>query len=231
VPGQDPFDEYADHYEETVDAAIGASGESAEFFARLKARMVRQHLGDDAARAILDFGCGTGGLTRALSELFPRAAIDGCDVSEGSIKEAQSRGSAPEVTFAVHAEDCLPQAPESYDAAVAACVFHHIPVDRRPFWAKELHRVLKRNGKLFLFEHNPRNPLTVRVVRRVPFDRDAELLLAGQAIDLLGQAGFTVGRPHYYFFFPNLLRALRPLEPFLSRLPIGAQYLTIGVRG
>lgn len=40
-----------------------------------------RHL-DIPIRRILDLGCGTGGLLRALGRLFPRAALQGVDVSE-----------------------------------------------------------------------------------------------------------------------------------------------------
>jgi hypothetical protein len=50
------------------------------------------------------------------------------------------------------------------------------------------------------------------------------LLQPGYARRLLQAAGFHAGSPHFYFFFPRALSRLRPLERFLARLPIGAQY-------
>ena len=93
---------------------------------------------------------------------------------------------------------------------------------------RELRRVLAPGGALFVFEHNPYNPLTVRVVRHVPFDEGVVLLRPHDTIRLMREAGFTTTRASFYFFFPGFLRALRPLEQAMSRIPLGAQYFVAG---
>jgi hypothetical protein len=70
------------------------------------------------------------------------------------------------------------------------------------------------------------NPLTRRVVRNTPFDEGVALLWPRAATQLVRDAGFhVVAPPRYYFFFPRILRRLRPLERFLTRFSIGAQYV------
>jgi hypothetical protein len=59
---------------------------------------------------------------------------------------------------------------------------------------------------------------------RIPFDRDAILLSAGEVRTLVRVAGLRVLHTQFHFIFPGFLRALRPLERFASRLPLGAQY-------
>ena len=63
---------------------------------------------------------------------------------------------------------------------------------------------------------------------RPPFFRDAILLSAREARRLLRIAGFKVLRTDYLFLFPQILKALRIIEPSLVRLPLGAQYQVIG---
>ena len=87
----------------------------------------------------------------------------------------------------------------------------------------EIARVLDTNGALVVFEHNPLNSLTRRVVNQCPFDADAELLRAFHLRRSPDQHGFA-NRLDYHLFFPRFARGLRPLEPHLSRLPAGAQY-------
>ena len=85
---------------------------------------------------------------------------------------------------------------------------------------------MKSGGSLFVFEHNPLNPMTQWIVKRCPFDEDAVLLRMGEARFLLRQVGFTLQAAHYINFFPNsgLFRKLIRFEPMLKKFPLGAQY-------
>src|SRR3989442_1179761 len=153
------FDRYASTYADTVNAAITASGESSDFFARLKAHLVRRTLGASSPRRILDFGCGVGTSTCALAEAFPSAQVIGCDASPESIHVAQrAAGSASDrLRFIVHGPGGLPLGDSSMDVAFASCVFHHIDDSAQAAWLCELRRVLRVGAPLFIFEHNPYN--------------------------------------------------------------------------
>jgi len=224
------FDECARTYDDTVQAAIGASGESVHFFADLKVHLMARELGDRRPATILDFGCGIGNTTRAIAAGFPEARVIGFDVSTESLEVARQVTPArpDQVTYISTTENRLPIADASIAAAFTSCVFHHIAPADRDYWAKELRRILEPHAPLFLFEHNPYNPLTVRVVRQIPFDDGVILLEPRDATNLLRRAGFATSKPRYYFFFPAFLRILRRLEPALKRFPLGAQYFVVG---
>jgi SAM-dependent methyltransferase len=224
------FDEHAHDYDATVQRAIGASGESVLYFAELKARLMAEALGADAPPTILDFGCGTGNATRALANQFPRTSVTGFDVSPESIAVARqlTHPSDRRIRYLSAPGDRLPFDDGTFEAAFTSCVFHHIGPGDRLRWAREIRRVLIPDAPLFLFEHNPWNPLTLRVVRSIPFDEGVVLLKPGYAGDLLRAAGFATSPPWFYFFFPRALRAFRPMERWLKRLPIGAQYYVVG---
>ena len=64
----------------------------------------------------------------------------------------------------------------SFDVVFAMCVWHHIPPNQWTNFISELSRVLSQEGLLLVYEHNPLNPLTRRVVSRCAFDKDAVLL-------------------------------------------------------
>jgi SAM-dependent methyltransferase len=128
------------------------------------------------------------------------------------------------------ASDRLPFVDGTFDVAFTACVFHHIEPDARRRWAAELARVVRPGGAVIVFEHNPLNPLTRMVVRRVPFDAGVKLLGGRETRRHLRAAGLHVSSPVYYGFFPRLLAALRPAEPWLRWLPMGAQYYVVGRR-
>jgi hypothetical protein len=81
---------------------------------------------------------------------------------------------------------------------------------------------------LFVFEHNPYNPVTRRLVNTCPFDADAVLLARAETVSLLKAAGLEPSAAAYCLFFPQMLAALRPLEAWLGWLPLGGQYFVAG---
>jgi hypothetical protein len=68
----DPFEEFANDYDATVQRAIGAAGESVQYFGDIKASLVRESLGNTSPALVLDFGCGVGNTTRGRHALCRR---------------------------------------------------------------------------------------------------------------------------------------------------------------
>jgi SAM-dependent methyltransferase len=145
------------------------------------------------------------------------------DLSRRSLDLAERR--FPSQADFVHFDGArIPFADDHFDIAFAMCVFHHIDHGQHVSLLEELRRVIRPGGHLFVFEHNPYNPLTVRVVNRCPFDINARLIRGGDMRRRLLAAGFAAARIRYRIFFPNLLSALRPLEASMAWLPLGGQY-------
>ena len=87
---------------------------------------------------------------------------------------------------------------------------------------------LRPGGLFALWENNPWNPGTRLVMRRIPFDRDADdAVRAAERGGCSRNAGFEIVSTDFLFVFPRALRALRPVERRLARLPAGAQYLVL----
>jgi hypothetical protein len=84
--------------------------------------------------------------------------------------------------------------------------------------------LLKPGGRIYVFEHNPYNPITRRVFERCPFDRGAEMLSRSTMLELAKQAELFVTDKKYTLFFPKQLAVFRGLESRLHWVPIGAQY-------
>lgn len=229
TPTEPHFDRYARRYHDLHKVAVRESGEEPEYFAAYKIAYMADRLGREVAAqalALLDFGCGIGSSIPHLARHFPTASIYGLDVSGESLQIAQAAN--PGVSFGLIGETTLPLPDASMDIAFAACVFHHIAPAARLRWIAELRRVLKPSGQLFIFEHNPLNPLTQKVVRECPFDDDAILLPRRESLDLLRDGGFNGGSVDYIVFFPKMLSALRPIEKLLVKVPLGAQYVARG---
>jgi len=216
------FDDYAKSYDALHNQNLQASGEPLEYFSAYK-RACLERLGAPSGEPLLDYGCGIGNVTRALSEGF--RDVHGYDPSAESLRVARER--IPNATF--HASlDAVPGA--HFASAVLSGVLHHVPRPERLSVLGAVRDKLRPGGRLFVFEHNPLNPLTRHAVATCPFDDDADMLWPWQAKKLLKRAQFRDVRLDYIVFFPRPLAPLRPLEPRLNWLPLGAQLLVIGTR-
>jgi 2-polyprenyl-3-methyl-5-hydroxy-6-metoxy-1,4-benzoquinol methylase len=217
------FDDYANHYRDLLDQSVSASGESGEYFANFKAQYASRILGSDFAGTILDYGCGVGLLTGFLLQSFPQAQVFGFDPSQASIRMA-----SPEVANRAHLTAEETALPPSVDAIILANVMHHVPPAERRSLMTALAERLSPSGLLFVFEHNPANPVTRTAVCRCAFDRDAVLLWPREVTGYFRHAQLNVLRHDYIVFFPHLLRWLRPMENLLTWCPLGAQYVLVG---
>ena len=216
------FDHYAQTYRDAHRESVRISGEAPEFFAEHKLGCL-ERAGVSASQRVLDYGCGTGSLTRLLSERFQ--VVAGHDPSAESLSLARQQ--APKATF--HGDEAsIPDA--SFDVAILSGVLHHVPPAERAGVLALVVRKLVPGGRLFVFEHNPYNPLTRRAVNACPFDDDAILLPPREVRALLEAASLGAVQQDYVLFFPRALAPLRRLEPLLRGFPLGAQTLTIGVR-
>ena len=227
------FDKFADEYRSLHATNIAISGEDPDYFAEYKIRDLAAEYfalrGGDGAPAVLDFGAGIGTSVPFVRKYLPRARLTCLDVSTKSLEVGQSRFPG-EARFMLFDGTQIPLPDASFDIAFAACVFHHIDHDKHVALLTELRRVLVPNGIAIVFEHNPYNPLTVHVVNTCPFDENARLIPAATMRKRINAAGFSKAQIRYRIFFPRFLRTLRPLERWMTWVPLGAQYYALALK-
>ncbi len=217
------FDSYAREYDEVLNRGLAVSGEEKTFFARGRIAWLGRCLKSLGflPEMVLDYGCGTGGSTPYFLELLQAQSVIGIDLSAESLQVAsRTHRSLPVQYF-------LPKGYEpsdSVDLVYCNGVFHHIPSVERPAVAKYIADCLRPAGMFALWENNPWNPGTRYVMSRVPFDRDANTMTARAARSLARSVGLEVLSTNYCFVFPRFLKIFRRIEPYLARLPFGAQY-------
>jgi ubiquinone/menaquinone biosynthesis C-methylase UbiE len=151
------------------------------------------------------------------------------DVSKRSLDLAAKRFPG-QAEFRVFDGQRLPLETASHDIVFAACVFHHIPHSAHVGLLSEWRRILRPGGIAMVYEHNPYNPMTRRVVDSCPFDANAHLITARQMRRQFSEAGFVDTAARYRVFFPHFLRALRRWERRLASVPLGAQYYVVATR-
>jgi SAM-dependent methyltransferase len=219
------FDDVAADYHAQHAASIRLSGESTDYFARYKALDTRV-LADAAGLAvgdILDFGSGIGNAVVPLREAFPDARLTCLDVSAQSLALSR-REHGEDIAYRAYDGENVPQDLGHFDVIFTACVFHHIPAAQHVDLLAQLRTMLRPGGMLVLFEHNPWNPLTRHAVANCPFDEHAVLIDAPEMKRRMMAAGFARCQARYRVFFPAMAAALRPLERWMTGLPMGAQY-------
>lgn len=217
------FDQYAAEYDAALAKGISVSGEDKTYFAEGRVVYLRNCLARLGVRpeSIMDFGCGTGSATPYLLSLPGSARLVGVDISARSLEIARATVGSAQTEFFEFSEH---QPDGEMDLAFCNGVFHHIPLHQRGTAVDYVYDALKPGGLFAWWENNPWNPGTRYVMSRIPFDRDAIPVPATEACRLLKAGGFTIERVDFLFLFPRFLRALRWLEPHVSKLPCGAQY-------
>jgi SAM-dependent methyltransferase len=253
------FDDVAAGYGQEVDRAVAFSGQTQGFFLDVKAQQIedeiRDRLGEPSAVRALEVGCGPGLMQLRLRQRIGR--LWGMDLSLGCLAQANQAGQVSQAGLAATragAQDAArararaqagdrsglvagdgmsaPFAGGSFDLVFAVCVLHHVPPGggRRDAVVGEMARLARPGGLVAIWEHNPWNPLTRRVVARCGFDRDAALLSLAETRRLLRRAGLSRIESRYGLFFPWRGRGWRRAERLLAQVPLGAQFMALGIK-
>jgi SAM-dependent methyltransferase len=219
------FDSFAADYDAVLNRGLSLSGESKDFF--IDGRLLWLHRRLAALQHplptnphVLDFGCGTGSAFNPLRRIFKTARVTGVDISTAELALAKSHHPWANTLT----PDPAAAHPLAADLAYSNGTFHHIPPAQRDAALAFIFHALKPGALFALWENNPYNPGTRWVMSRIPFDKDAITLTPAESRRRARAAGFHVLRTDFLFIFPKFLKPLRPLEPMLSRLPLGAQY-------
>ncbi|MDD2799964.1 MAG: class I SAM-dependent methyltransferase [Methylococcales bacterium] len=213
------FDNYTENYNQLLKERTAFFSSSEEYFAKYKVDLVRKQI-ETPVNKILEYGCGIGRNIPFLQQAFPNAVIMGSDISDASLDVA--RRDNTEIEF--FREDENIESTTLFDLIFVAGVFHHIPEAQRVDVAKTLFNRLSPRGLLFVFEHNPYNPITRRIVSNCPYDEDAVLLKPSELQRILNEASIILENQAYCLFVPPSLSMLTWLENWLGWLPLGGQY-------
>ena len=223
------FDKYAKDYDAMHANNVRASGYTPAFFDEYKVKEIARLLSSRGKQNdqlhILNFGCGIGKSEQYLHKYFPSASIVGADVSADSLELARDANTNLTcIRWELISETDKLSFADTFDVVFIANVFHHIPHSEHERILKDIRSHVRPGGSLFMFEHNPWNPITVKTIKDCPFDIDAVLLSPSYSKNIYKKSGFSGTSTRYTLFFPSFVSFLRPIEPLLSWLPLGAQY-------
>lgn len=219
------FNTAKDNYREVIERSIGFAGKGLDYYTKAKAdafkRAVRAYFPHLQKPKLLDVGCGHGLIHPYLHGSFE---ITGTDVA-GEVLTLAAREN-PGVSYVPYDGTKLPFADASFDLALAICVMHHVPPADWLKFLGEIKRVVKPQGGIFIFEHNPFNPLTRYVVSHNELDHGVTLLSGGRLRKLMREAGLRAPLTENILFTPFSQRFFIQLDKVLTWCPLGAQYFT-----
>jgi SAM-dependent methyltransferase len=216
------FDDYSDNYNLVMKKQLKFLSRDDRYFADYKVRITHERVRCKPGR-MLEYGCGIGRNLGPLHAVFGDAEIFGCDISERSLQRAHEEHPYAKL-FHVGCDTISDTISDTFDMVLVANVFHHIEPHMRDAVLQTIHSLLTPKGEVFIFEHNPYNPVTRHLVNTCSFDADAVLITPGQLRHLVRGNAFTVIAMRYALFFPPWLRRLQFLERHMGLLPIGGQY-------
>ena len=105
-----------------------------------------------SGESVLDVGCGTG--TLALAAARRVASVHGLDPSAALLARARkkARRAGLGVVFELGTGESLPYPDESFDVVLSSFVLHHLSHDALHDSARELRRVVKATGRVFIVD-------------------------------------------------------------------------------
>lgn len=107
---------------------------------------------DLRGKVVIEIGCGNGAGAKVIKNYFALKKVVASDLDPRLVAVAKNRTQDSGISFEVADATKLPYKDNSFDAAFEYITIHHISA---PNWNRcidELHRVLKTNGKLFVYD-------------------------------------------------------------------------------
>jgi ubiquinone/menaquinone biosynthesis C-methylase UbiE len=104
---------------------------------------------------VLEIGCGTGTLTLAAkAQVGSSGEVSGIDIAPEMVAAASHKATRKDVdvSFQVGSIASIPFPDNRFDVVMCSFMIFHMPDDIRMKGFKEIHRVLKSGGHLFIFD-------------------------------------------------------------------------------
>ena len=166
------------------------------FGAALRRELLRQ-VAIQPGQQVLDLGCGTGIMAIALKQSVPGAAVAGLDADEQALAIAQGEAErvGAEIQWDRGLAYNLPYPDNSLDVVMSSFMIHHLTTAHKARTFREVRRVLRPDGSLFILDFGPPfSPLTrtqAAVMKHLEQTADN---YSGRILPMFAEAGFASAR-------------------------------------
>lgn len=224
------FDRFADEYEKVQDSTLPPGVRSKDFLKQkfdTVQEWVRSRLQCEMGIAVLDFGCGTGRLLAQVASADWCRCVVGVDESAVSLERTRSMLAPTGKRFWLGRTLSETGYGEQCDLVLMFNVLHHISSERRLEMVRQAVSVLRQDGLLAVWEHNPFNLITRALVAISPLDGNAELISHRRVSRLMGLAGIDEVQSRFVNIFPPTMHrhlSIGRMDAAMGGVPLGAQY-------
>lgn len=157
---------------------------------------------DSANKTVLDVATGTGNLALDLSQTAEK--VVGIDLSSEMLEIAKKKKGKDNLTFLLMDASNMDFNDETFDVVTISLGLHDMPPEIRTLVLKDVKRVLKKDGKLYLLEYDlPENDLLSTVSSRLIDTLESRYYLDFVTSDFeqyLTSLGFKIERKTSFLF-------------------------------
>lgn len=138
---------------------------------------------------VLDVGCGTGEILSAIRKLYPTISLQGIDISQEMLKQAENK-KIDNVKLYLGDAEHLSFENDKFDVLICTDSFHHYPNPKKAI--EEFYRVLKKNGYLLLADFVKPFPVRQLMNIFIPFSNEGDVKIYSQSeiLSFLKYGGF-----------------------------------------
>lgn len=157
------------------------------------ARTLYQHIIDTLSilqfSNVLDVGCGTGEILNAIRKLYPTVSLQGIDISQEMLKQAENK-KIDNVKLYLGDAEHLSFENDKFDVLICTDSFHHYPKPQKAI--DEFYRVLQNNGYLLLADFWKPFPVRQLMNIFIPFSNEGDVKIYSQSeiLNFLKHTGF-----------------------------------------
>ena len=158
-----------------------------------KRRLIEQaHI--EPGQCVLDLGCGTGTLTVLIKTLHPEADVAGVDGDTEVLDLAKAKAERADVNIkwdhGLAFE--LPYPDQSFDRVLTSLMLHHLTSDNKRRTFREVLRVLRPGGGLYIVDFGkPHSPVVKPITQVIARLEEATDNLNGVLPAMLAESGFV----------------------------------------